>query len=151
MADRMTPIHSGYSMINGSFSGTATAKLGCWMEYKVVSQSVENNTSTIRFYIFIANVAASAVPKTRGGISAAPLPFCCALQIPSSLCRWRDLFFAHRVSNSLIRSFSPCAEKPGAENASHFLNALQIPSFIYTKRGYPVGIPSLGADGGIRF
>lgn len=55
----MTPIHSGYSMINGSFSGTATAKLGCWMEYKVVSQSVENNTSTIRFYTFIANVAAS--------------------------------------------------------------------------------------------
>lgn len=30
------------------------------MEYKVVSQSVENNTSTIRFYIFIANVAASS-------------------------------------------------------------------------------------------
>ena len=59
MADRTTPIHSGYSIINGSFSGTATAKLGCWMEYKVVSQSVENNTSTIRFYIFIANVAAS--------------------------------------------------------------------------------------------
>lgn len=58
MADRTTPIHSGYSIINGSFSGTATAKLGCWMEYKVVSQSVENNTSTIRFYIFIANVAA---------------------------------------------------------------------------------------------
>ena len=28
------------------------------MEYKIVSQSVENNTSTIRFYIFIANVAA---------------------------------------------------------------------------------------------
>lgn len=43
MADRTTPIHSGYSIINGSFSGTATAKLGCWMEYKVVSQSVENN------------------------------------------------------------------------------------------------------------
>lgn len=59
MADRTTPIHSGYSIINGSFSGTATTKLGCWMEYKVVSQSVENNTSTIRFYIFIANVAAS--------------------------------------------------------------------------------------------
>ncbi len=60
MADRTTPIHSGYSIINASFSGTATAKLGCWMEYKVVSQSVENNTSTIRFYIFIANVAASS-------------------------------------------------------------------------------------------
>lgn len=59
MADRTTPIHSGYSIINGSFSGTATAKLGCWMEYKVTSQSVENNTSTIRFYIYIANVAAS--------------------------------------------------------------------------------------------
>ena len=59
MADVTTPIHSGYSIINGSFSGTATAKLGYWMEYKVVSQSVDNNTSTIRFYIFIANVAAS--------------------------------------------------------------------------------------------
>lgn len=57
MANQTTPIHSGYSIINGTFTGTAAAKLGCWMEYKVVSQSAVDNTSTIRFYIYIANVA----------------------------------------------------------------------------------------------
>ena len=60
MADISTPIHSGYTIINGSLSGTASAKLGCWMEYKVVSQSVVNNTSTIRFYVFLANVAGTS-------------------------------------------------------------------------------------------
>ena len=47
-------IHDGYTIVNGSLSGTAASKISCWLEYKIVSQSVVNNTSTIRFYVFLA-------------------------------------------------------------------------------------------------
>lgn len=47
-------IHDGYTIVNGSLSGTAASKISCWLEYKIVSQSVANNTSTIRFYVFLA-------------------------------------------------------------------------------------------------
>ena len=47
-------IHDGYTIVNGSLTGTAASKISCWLEYKVVSQSVANNTSTIRFYVFLA-------------------------------------------------------------------------------------------------
>ena len=47
-------IHVGYTIVNGSLTGTAESKISCWLEYKVVSQSVVNNTSTIRFYVFLA-------------------------------------------------------------------------------------------------
>ena len=47
-------IHDGYTIVNGSLSGTAASKVSCWLEYKIVSQSVPNNTSTIRFYVFLA-------------------------------------------------------------------------------------------------
>ena len=47
-------IHVGYTIVNGSLTGTAESKISCWLEYKVVSQSVANNTSTIRFYVFLA-------------------------------------------------------------------------------------------------
>ena len=54
-----TPIHSGYTIVNGSISGTKPSKIGCWMEYKVISQSVENNRSTIRFYVLLATLSGS--------------------------------------------------------------------------------------------
>ncbi len=47
-------IKDGYTIVNGSLSGTAASKISCWMEYKVISQSVTNNTSTIRFHVFLA-------------------------------------------------------------------------------------------------
>jgi hypothetical protein len=47
-------IHVGYTIVNGSLTGSAESKISCWLEYKVVSQSVVNNTSTIRFYVFLA-------------------------------------------------------------------------------------------------
>lgn len=59
MATISTPIHSGYTIINGSISGSQSSKIGTWMEYKVVSQSVVNNTSTIRFYVFLATLSGS--------------------------------------------------------------------------------------------
>jgi hypothetical protein len=60
MANQTTPIHSGYSIINATFTGQGGSSLACWMEYKVVSQSAVNNTSTIRYYIYIANIANSS-------------------------------------------------------------------------------------------
>ena len=54
-----TPIHSGFTIINGSLSGTASSKIGCWMEYKVMSQSIENNRSVIRFYVMLATLSGS--------------------------------------------------------------------------------------------
>ena len=59
MATISTPIHSGYTIINGSISGGSSSKIGTWMEYKIVSQSVVNNTSTIRFYVFVATLSGS--------------------------------------------------------------------------------------------
>jgi microcystin-dependent protein len=47
-------IHDGYTIVNGSLSGTAASKVSCWLEYKIVSQSVANNTSTVRFHVFLA-------------------------------------------------------------------------------------------------
>jgi microcystin-dependent protein len=47
-------INIGYTIVNGSLSGTAASKISCWLEYKVVSQSVANNTSTIRFHVYLA-------------------------------------------------------------------------------------------------
>ena len=48
------PINEGYTIVNGALTGTAASKIACWLEYKVLSQSVENNTSLIRFYVYLA-------------------------------------------------------------------------------------------------
>lgn len=47
-------INDGYTIVNSALTGTAESKISCWLEYKVVSQSVANNTSTIRFYVYLA-------------------------------------------------------------------------------------------------
>ena len=47
-------INDGYTIINGSLSGSAASKFSCWMEYKIVSQSITNNSTTIRFYVYLA-------------------------------------------------------------------------------------------------
>lgn len=59
MATMSTPIHSGYTIINGSISGSASSKIGTWLEYKVVSQSIEDNSSKVRFYVFLATLSGS--------------------------------------------------------------------------------------------
>jgi hypothetical protein len=33
-------IKEGYTIVNGSISGTAASKVSCWLEYKIISQSV---------------------------------------------------------------------------------------------------------------
>ena len=47
-------INSGYTVVSGSLSGTANSKVACWVEYKVISQSIVNNTSTVRLYAYLA-------------------------------------------------------------------------------------------------
>ena len=47
-------INSGYTVVSGSLSGAANSKVACWVEYKVISQSIVNNTSTVRLYAYIA-------------------------------------------------------------------------------------------------
>jgi hypothetical protein len=41
-------INSGYTVVSGSLTGAANAKVACWVEYRVISQSIVNNTSTVR-------------------------------------------------------------------------------------------------------
>lgn len=47
-------MNSGYTIVNGTLSGSANSKVACWLEYKVISQSIINNTSTIRVYAYLA-------------------------------------------------------------------------------------------------
>lgn len=47
-------INSGYTVVNGSLTGTGANKVACWLEYKILSQSIENNATTIRFYAYLA-------------------------------------------------------------------------------------------------
>lgn len=52
-------INSGYTIVNGSLSGAANNRVACWLEYKVLSQSITNNTSTIRVYAYLATTTGS--------------------------------------------------------------------------------------------
>ena len=47
-------INDGYTIVNGSLTGTVESKISCWLEYKIVSQSIANNTTTIRYYAYLA-------------------------------------------------------------------------------------------------
>lgn len=47
-----TPVHSGYTIINGSTTGSNGSKVNTWIEYKITSQNIENNTSTLNVYLY---------------------------------------------------------------------------------------------------
>lgn len=51
---RTTPVNSGYMIINGAGTGPNGSRIDVWIEYKVTDQSIENNTSTIRAYLYAA-------------------------------------------------------------------------------------------------
>lgn len=51
---RTTPINSGYTIVSGTGTGTYGSRIDVWVEYKVISQSVETNTSNIRAYFYAA-------------------------------------------------------------------------------------------------
>lgn len=46
------PINSGYSVILGSTTGSNGSKVDTWLEYKVLSQSIDNNQSTVRVILY---------------------------------------------------------------------------------------------------
>lgn len=52
-----TPKHSGYTIINGTTTGKNGTKVNTWIEYKVTSQNINNNTSSVDVYLYArANV-----------------------------------------------------------------------------------------------
>ena len=46
------PVNSGYSVILGSTTGSNGSKVDTWLEYKVLSQSIANNQSTVRVILY---------------------------------------------------------------------------------------------------
>ena len=46
------PINSGYSVILGSTTGSNGSKVDTWLEHKVLSQSIDNNQSTVRVILY---------------------------------------------------------------------------------------------------
>ena len=51
---RNTPVHSGYSIINGSGSGKNANRIDVWVEYSVVSQNISSNASQVYAYFYTA-------------------------------------------------------------------------------------------------
>lgn len=49
---RTTPVNDGYSIINGSVTGSNGSKIDTWIEWKVTGTSVPNNTSTVRMILY---------------------------------------------------------------------------------------------------
>lgn len=49
---RTTPVNSGYSIINGSVTGSNGSRIDTWIEWKVISTSVANNTSNVRMILY---------------------------------------------------------------------------------------------------
>ena len=49
---RTTPVNEGYSIINGSVTGSNGSKIDTWIEWKVTGTSVPNNTSTVRMILY---------------------------------------------------------------------------------------------------
>lgn len=51
---RYSPVHSGYSIINGSGSGSNADRIDVWVEYAVISQDVSANASFVYVYFYTA-------------------------------------------------------------------------------------------------
>lgn len=49
---RTTPVNEGYSIINGSVTGSNGSKIDTWVEWKVTGTSVANNTSNVRIILY---------------------------------------------------------------------------------------------------
>lgn len=57
---RTTPVHSGYTIINGTTTGSNGSKCDTWIEYKITSQDTTNNRSTVQAYLYTcANFSSS--------------------------------------------------------------------------------------------
>ena len=63
---RSTPVHAGYTILNGAGAGPNGDRIDVWIEYKVVSQDVDNNKSRVAAY-FYAALGAGQSSTTCGG------------------------------------------------------------------------------------
>ena len=54
---RGTPVHAGYTIINGSGTGTNGNRIDVWMEYQLGEQSVTGNYTPITVYFYAALAA----------------------------------------------------------------------------------------------
>ncbi len=54
---RTEPVHEGYTIINGTGTGSNADRIDVWVEYKVVSQSTEDNQSRVIAYFYTARKA----------------------------------------------------------------------------------------------
>jgi hypothetical protein len=51
---RKTPVHSGYTIINGSGTGTNGGRIDVWVEYSLGTQSVTGNYTPVTAYFYAA-------------------------------------------------------------------------------------------------
>lgn len=51
---RTTPVNAGYTIINGTATGSNGYRVDVWLEYKVLSQSILNNTSELHLLLYAA-------------------------------------------------------------------------------------------------
>nr|MBQ8243597.1 hypothetical protein [Oscillospiraceae bacterium] len=51
---RTTPVHSGYTILNGVGSGTNGGRIDVWVEYKLGQQSVSGNHTPVTAYFYAA-------------------------------------------------------------------------------------------------
>ena len=67
---RTTPVNTGYNIINGTATGSNQAYVDCWLEWKILSQSISTNTSTVRVVLYSACTKSSTtqwdVPEKYG-------------------------------------------------------------------------------------
>lgn len=61
---RTIPVNDGYSIINGTTTGSNGANVDTWLEYKVLSQSAQNNTSTVRVILYSQSRISSSTKWT---------------------------------------------------------------------------------------
>lgn len=57
---RTAPVNTGYNIINGTSTGFNAAYVDCWLEWKVLEQSVTANTSKVRVILYAAATTSSS-------------------------------------------------------------------------------------------
>lgn len=69
---RTTPVHSGYTIINGSGTGSNGGRIDVWVEYALGTQSVIGNYTPITAYFYAAlNPSYSSTTKNARGLNTA--------------------------------------------------------------------------------
>lgn len=70
-SNRTALVNSGYTILNGTSTGKNDDRFDVWVEYKVESQSVENNTSTVKAFFYAAlKSGKSSTTKQNSGLDS---------------------------------------------------------------------------------